>query len=172
MYVELAVLVMGESKRRKQVEGSSYGQPIPIEECIIPSSIDFGYAGDNEVSNSKRDLAKMPSDFKSVLLACVLKAKSTSSRGIVYAETLKFSGETGVEVTFRSDIETFVHSRCNVGRHKANELVAKLKEVDYETSRVIGLLGGSSKPVLSINVYTIPQLQILHKNLEEDTRAS
>lgn len=164
---------MGESKRRKQIEGSSYGQPIPIEECIIPSSIDFGYAGDNEVSNSKRDLAKMPLDFKSVLLACVLKAKSTLSRGIVYAETSLFSGKTGVEVTFRNDLETFVHSRCNIGgRHKANELVTRLKEVDYETSRVIGLLGGSSKPVLSINVYTLPQLQILLKNLEEDTRAS
>ncbi|NJM23547.1 MAG: hypothetical protein HC907_35450 [Richelia sp. SM1_7_0] len=77
-----------------------------------------------------------------------------------------------MEVTFRSDIETFVHSRCNVGRHKANELVAKLKEVDYETNRVIGLLGGSSKPVLTINVYTLPQLQILLKNLELYTRAS
>ncbi|NJN13773.1 MAG: hypothetical protein HC815_40190 [Richelia sp. RM1_1_1] len=163
---------MGESKRRKQVYGSSYGQPIPLEECIVPSEVSFGYAGDNEVSNSKKDLAKMSEDFKSVLLACVLKAKSTSSRGIVYAETSLFSGKTGVEVTFRSDIETFVHSRCNVGRHKANELVAKLKEVDYETNRVIGLLGGSSKPVLTINVYTLPQLQILLKNLELYTRAS
>ena len=51
--VELAVLVMGESKRRKQVEGSSYGQPIPLEECIVPSSIDFGYAGDNCDLNHK-----------------------------------------------------------------------------------------------------------------------
>ncbi|NJM23548.1 MAG: hypothetical protein HC907_35455 [Richelia sp. SM1_7_0] len=65
---------MGESKRRKQVYGSSYGQPIPLEECIVPSEVSFGYAGDNEVSNSKKDLAKMSEDFKSVLLACVLKS--------------------------------------------------------------------------------------------------
>lgn len=159
---------MGESNRRKQILGSSYGQPIPLEECIVPSEVSFGYAGDNEVSNSKKDLAKMSEDFKSVLLACVIKAEGTSSPGIIYAETLKFSACTGVEVTFRSDIETFVHSRCSVGRHKANELVTRLRNVNYETSRVIGLLGGSSKPLLTINVYTLPQLQILLKNLKVD----
>ena len=156
---------MGEAKRRKQILGSSYGQPIPLEECTVPSEIHFGFAGDNEVSNSKIDLAKMSEDFKSVLFACVVKAEGISEPGIVYAETLKFSGETGVEVTFRSDFETFVHSRCNVSRHRANGLVTRLKEVDYSTHRVIGLLGGSNKPMLSINVYTLPQLQILIKNL-------
>jgi hypothetical protein len=161
---------MGEAKRRKQISGSSYGQPIVLEQCTIPSQINFGYAGDFEVSNSIRNLAKMPSDFKSVLFACVVKAQGISEAGITFAEALKFSGETGVEVTFRSDIETFVHSRCNtnVSKHQANELIAKLKGVDYREHRVIGLLAGSNEPILSINVYTLSQLQILLKNIKEN----
>ena len=88
-----------------------------------------------------------------------------SEPGIVYAEALKFSGDTGVEVSFRSDLETFVHSRCS--RQKANGLVTRFKKIDYSTHRAIALLGGSRKPRLSINIYTLHQLDVLLGSLKE-----
>ncbi len=156
---------MGEAKRRKQILGSSYGQAVPVEECIIPSEIHFGFADDNQIAKKSTDLAYMSDDFKYVFFTCILKAQSMSEPGIVYGEALKFSGNSGVEVSFRSDLETFVHSRCP--RQKANGLVTRLKKVDYSTHRTIALLAGSTKPKLAVNVYTLHQLDILLKNLKE-----
>ncbi|MBD2364840.1 LysR family transcriptional regulator [Anabaena minutissima FACHB-250] len=55
----------------------------------------------------------MPFDFKSTFFIALTKAKTIVEPGIVFSEALKFSGGVGVEVTFRSDIETFIKSRCN-----------------------------------------------------------
>lgn len=149
---------MGEAKRRKQQLGSQYGQSVPVEECAMPAEINLGSVDDASLYQASKNLAQMPKDFISTLYISILKAIQMSEPGVVFAESLKFSGGTGVEVKFRDDIETFVYSRCNV-RHEAHALVNKLKSVDYSTHRVLALLAGSTKPILAINIYTLPQLQ-------------
>jgi hypothetical protein len=159
---------MGQAKRRKQLLGDVYGQVIPLEQCTVPEQIHFGFVGDYQMSNSKKDLAKMSSDFKSMLLACVLKAQEISDPGLIFAETIEISGKDEVEIIFRSDFDTFIQSRCNVDRHQGNRVIEKLKQVDYSAHRVIALLDEPKEPLLTISVYTLTQLETLHKNLKKD----
>lgn len=160
---------MGEAKRRKQLLGDVYGSRVNLEECPIPSEISFGYASDEALATTKAQLYRMPEDFKSTFFIALTKAKTIVEPGIVFSEALKFSGGVGVEVTFRSDIETFVKSRCNTPA-LGLRLIQKLKSVDYNTHRVIALLGGSDTPMLPINVYSIEQIETLLKYLNEDSR--
>ncbi|NJL09872.1 MAG: hypothetical protein HC908_05820 [Calothrix sp. SM1_7_51] len=94
------------------------------------------------------------------MFSAFVKARESSEPGIAFAENLAFSGRTGVEVTFRNNIEVFVKSRCNV-RSQAPTLIEKLESIDYSTHRVVALLSGSKTPRLDINVYTLPQLEML-----------
>jgi hypothetical protein len=159
---------MGEAKRRKQLLGDVYGSRVNLEKCPIPSEISLGYVSDEALATTKAQLHRMPDDFKSTFFIALTKAKTIVEPGIVFSEALKFSGGVGVEVTFRSDIETFVKSRCNTPV-LGLRLIQKLKSVDYNTHRVIALLGGSDTPMLPINVYSVHQIETLLKYLNEDT---
>ncbi|MEA5515781.1 hypothetical protein [Nodularia sp. UHCC 0506] len=158
---------MGEAKRRKQLLGDVYGSPVNLEKCPIPSEISFGSVSDEALASTKAKLHRMPDDFKSTFSIALTKAKTIEEPGIVFSEDLKFSGGVGVEITFRSDIEAFVKSRCNIPV-KGLRLIEKLKSVDYNTHRVIAFLAGSDTPMLPINVYSVHQIDTLLKYLNED----
>ncbi|QLE53757.1 hypothetical protein FD724_38605 (plasmid) [Nostoc sp. C057] len=109
----------------------------------------------------------MPEDFKSTFFIALTKAQTIVEPGIVFSEALKFSGGVGVEVTFRSDIETFIKSRCNTPV-LGLRLIQKLKNIDYNTHRVIAILAGSDTPMLPINVYSVQQIETLLQYFNED----
>lgn len=158
---------MGEAKRRKQLLDDTYGSQVNLEKCTLPAEISLGYVSDEALSNTTAQMHRMPNDFQSTFFTSLLKAKSTEQPGIVFAESLKFSGGVGVEITFRDDIETFVKSRSNKSS-QGLQLIQKLRSINYKTNRVIALLGGSHTPTLAINVYSLPQIETLLKYFNED----
>ena len=162
---------MGEAKRRKKILGDVYSSPVNLEKCPMPAEISFGYVGDKELVASKAKLHKMPDDFKTTFFMALSKAMGNEQPGIVFSEALKFSGGVGVQVTFREDIETFVKSRCKV-RSQALPLIRKLQDINYNTHRVIALLGGSNTPILAINVYSLQQIETLLECLNSDIPAT
>ncbi|MBW4510850.1 MAG: DUF2839 domain-containing protein [Scytonematopsis contorta HA4267-MV1] len=159
---------MGEAKRRKQLLGTAYGtSTVQLEKCTVPKEITFAYVDDSQIQNNKENLSKLPDDFKSVLFNTLVKAQESSEPGIVFAEDLKFSGQDGVEVTFRNDVETFIKSRCNV-RSQAPKLMETLETVDYSTHRIVAILSGNKTPRLDINVYTLSQIETLLEHIKQD----
>ena len=125
---------MGEAKRRKQLLGDVYGSRVNLEKCPIPSEISLGYVSDEALATTKCQLHRMPEDFKSTFFIALTKAKTIVEPGIVFSEALKFSGGVGVEVTFRSDIETFIKSRCNTPVLGTTKTKAQKYRLQYSSS--------------------------------------